>query len=100
MVYSSRSFFNRGVPVDYIILALVGLVVGAIAKFIIPGKQGGGIIVTAILGMIGSLLGTYGGQQLGIVSMASGTHWIASIVGAVIVVFVYSLLTKKSDGKG
>ncbi|MCC7068337.1 MAG: GlsB/YeaQ/YmgE family stress response membrane protein [Burkholderiales bacterium] len=85
---------------DYIILALVGLVVGAIAKFIVPGKQGGGIIVTAILGMVGSLLGTYGGQQLGIVSMASGTHWIASIVGAVIVVFVYSLLTKKSDGKG
>ena len=52
---------------DYIILALVGLVVGAIAKFIVPGKQGGGIIVTAILGVVGSLLGTIGGQQLGIV---------------------------------
>jgi len=73
---------------DYIILALVGLVVGAIAKFIVPGKQGGGIIVTAILGVI---------QQLGIVSKAAGTHWIASVVGAIVVVFVYSLITKKSD---
>ncbi|TAG79114.1 MAG: GlsB/YeaQ/YmgE family stress response membrane protein [Burkholderiales bacterium] len=82
---------------DYIIFALVGLVVGAVAKFILPGKQGGGIIVTAILGMIGSLVGTYGGQQLGIVSAKAGTHWIASIIGAVVVVFVYSLLTKKSS---
>lgn len=82
---------------DYIIFALVGLVVGAVAKFIVPGKQGGGIIVTAILGMIGSLLGTYGGLQLGIVSAKAGTHWIASIIGAVIVVFIYSLLNKKSS---
>jgi uncharacterized membrane protein YeaQ/YmgE (transglycosylase-associated protein family) len=82
---------------DYIILALVGLVVGAIAKFLVPGKQGGGIIVTALLGIVGSLLGTLGGQQLGIVSKAAGTHWIASIVGAIVVVFIYSLLTRKSD---
>jgi uncharacterized membrane protein YeaQ/YmgE (transglycosylase-associated protein family) len=82
---------------DYIVLALVGLVVGAVAKFLIPGKQGGGIIITAILGIIGSLLGTLGGQQLGIVSAKAGTHWIASIVGAVVVVFIYSLLTRKSD---
>ena len=82
---------------DYIILALVGLVVGALAKFLIPGKQGGGIIVTALLGVVGSLLGTIGGQQLGIVSKAAGTHWIASILGAIVVVLIYSLLTKKSD---
>jgi uncharacterized membrane protein YeaQ/YmgE (transglycosylase-associated protein family) len=81
---------------EYIIFALVGLVVGAVAKFLVPGKQGGGIIVTALLGCVGSLLGTYGGQQLGIVSAKAGTHWIASIVGAVVVVFIYSLVTKKS----
>ena len=82
---------------DYIILALVGLVVGAIAKFLVPGKQGGGIIVTALLGVVGSLVGTLGGQQLGIVSKAAGTHWIASVLGAVVVVFVYSLITRRSD---
>ena len=81
---------------DYIILALVGLVVGALAKFLIPGKQGGGIIVTALLGVVGSLFGTIGGQQLGIVSKAAGPHWIASILGAIVVVLVYSLITKKS----
>ena len=80
---------------EWIILALVGLVVGALAKFLVPGKQGGGIFVTALLGVAGSLLGTLGGQQLGIVSKAAGTHWIASIVGAVVVVFVYSLIFKK-----
>ena len=84
---------------DYIILALVGLVVGALAKFLIPGRQGGGIIVTALLGVVGSLLGTLGGQQLGIVSKAAGTHWIASIVGALVVVFVYSLIAKHSDAR-
>ena len=82
---------------DYILLALVGLIVGAIAKFLVPGKQAGGIIVTAVLGVIGSLVGTLGGQQLGIVSMAAGTYWIASVVGAVVVVFVYSLIAKQSD---
>jgi uncharacterized membrane protein YeaQ/YmgE (transglycosylase-associated protein family) len=85
---------------EYIIFALVGLVVGAVAKFLIPGKQGGGIIMTAILGCIGSLLGTYGGQQLGIVSAKAGTHWTASIVGAVVVVSIYSLLTRNSGGTG
>lgn len=83
---------------DYIIFALVGLVVGAIAKLIVPGRQGGGIIMTAILGCIGSLVGTAGGQALGVISNTGGTQWIASIVGAVIVVWIYSLLTKKSGG--
>lgn len=82
---------------EYVIFVLVGLVVGALAKFLVPGKQGGGIIVTALLGCVGSLLGTLGGQQLGIVSAKNGTHWIASIVGAVVVVFIYSLVTRKSD---
>ena len=45
----------------------------------------------------GRALGTIGGQQLGIVSKAAGTYWIASIVGAVVVVFIYSLITRKSD---
>ena len=84
------------IVLSLVVGALVGLVVGAIAKFLVPGKQGGGIIITALLGVVGSLLGTWGGQQLGIVSMQSGTHWIASIVGAIVVVFVYSLITKKS----
>jgi uncharacterized membrane protein YeaQ/YmgE (transglycosylase-associated protein family) len=83
---------------DYIIFALVGLVVGAIAKLIIPGKQGGGIIVTAILGCLGSLLGSYGANALGFASANGGLmKWVVSIAGAIVVVFIYSLLTKKSD---
>ncbi len=82
---------------DYIIFALVGLVVGAIAKFIVPGKQGGGIIITAILGMLGSVLGQFGARALGIVSQGTLMNWIISIIGAVIVVWIYSLITKKSS---
>ncbi|MCS6996630.1 MAG: GlsB/YeaQ/YmgE family stress response membrane protein [Casimicrobiaceae bacterium] len=81
---------------ELIKFALVGLIVGALAKLIVPGKQGGGILMTAALGCVGSLVGTFGGQALGVLSAQSGTNWIASIIGAVVVVWIYSLLTKKS----
>ena len=50
----------------WIWVALIGLVIGAIAKFLVPGKQGGGMLVTMLLGIGGSLAATFIGQQLGI----------------------------------
>ena len=83
---------------EIITTAIVGLIVGAIAKLLMPGKQGGGIIVTAILGIIGSFVGTFGGQALGLYKPGQSAGWIASIVGALIVLFVYGLVTKKAAG--
>ncbi len=74
--------------------AILGLVIGAIAKLIMPGKQGGGIIMTAILGVVGSLLATYAGQALGLYPPGANAGFIASVIGAIVVVFIYGKLVK------
>ncbi|MFI7581277.1 GlsB/YeaQ/YmgE family stress response membrane protein [Kocuria kalidii] len=75
---------------------VLGLIAGALAKLIMPGNQGGGIIVTMILGIVGALLGGFIGSLIGIGSIDSfwdlGT-WITAIVGALIVLFIWGLIT-------
>ena len=75
---------------------VIGLVVGAVAKFIMPGAQGGGLIVTTLLGIVGALVATFGGQFLGLYPSASSAGFIASVVGALVVLIVYGMLKKKS----
>ncbi|MCO5121108.1 MAG: GlsB/YeaQ/YmgE family stress response membrane protein [Burkholderiaceae bacterium] len=79
----------------FIQTVVVGLIVGAIAKFIMPGKQGGGIIITSLLGIVGAVVATYLGQAVGIYGPDEGARWVGSVVGALIVLFVYGLITKK-----
>jgi uncharacterized membrane protein YeaQ/YmgE (transglycosylase-associated protein family) len=75
---------------------LVGLVVGAIAKLLMPGKDPGGIIVTALLGIAGSVLAGFLGRALGIYHAgAAGPGIIASIVGAVLVLAVYRAVVRR-----
>ncbi len=74
---------------------LIGLVVGAVAKLIMPGKDPGGIIVTILLGIGGSMLATYLGQWLGIYTPDQSARFLGSVVGAILILFVYRLLTKK-----
>ena len=78
----------------------LGLIAGALAKLIMPGNQGGGIIVTMILGIVGALLGGFLGSIIGIGSIDSfwdlGT-WITAIVGALIVLFLYGLITGRKS---
>ncbi|KLU11186.1 MULTISPECIES: GlsB/YeaQ/YmgE family stress response membrane protein [Kocuria] len=75
---------------------VLGLIAGALAKLIMPGNQGGGIIVTIVLGIIGALLGGFLGSLIGIGSLESvfdiGTI-ITAVVGALIVLFIYGALT-------
>jgi uncharacterized membrane protein YeaQ/YmgE (transglycosylase-associated protein family) len=69
---------------------IVGLVVGAIAKLIMPGKDPGGLVVTALLGIVGSVLAGFIGRAAGWYSSANSTPGIiASIIGAVIVLAIY-----------
>lgn len=70
----------------------VGLIVGALARFLLPGKQAMGWIMTILLGIGGSLLAGYLGQALGWYAVGQPAGWIASIVGAMVLVFVYSKL--------
>jgi len=68
--------------------AIFGLIVGAIAKLIMPGQDPGGILVTMLLGLVGSLLGTFVGRQLwGGVDYSAG--WITSILGAIVILAIY-----------
>jgi uncharacterized membrane protein YeaQ/YmgE (transglycosylase-associated protein family) len=72
---------------------IIGLVVGAIAKLLMPGRDPGGIIITMLLGVAGSLVAGYLGRALGWYQSAqSGPGIIASIIGAMLLLFVYRLV--------
>ena len=75
---------------------LFGLIVGAIAKFIMPGTQGGGWIITIILGIVGAMVGGWVGGMLGLGTADEfSIGGIAmAVVGAIIVLFIYGALTK------
>ena len=66
-----------------------GLVVGAVAKLLMPGRDCGGIIVTTVLGIVGALLGGYLGQALGLYGPGDAAGFLMALVGAVIVLSIY-----------
>jgi uncharacterized membrane protein YeaQ/YmgE (transglycosylase-associated protein family) len=68
--------------------AIFGLVVGALAKLIMPGQDPGGMIITMLLGLVGSMLGTFVGRALwGGADYSAG--WITSILGAIVLLAIY-----------
>ena len=75
-----------------IITIVVGLIVGAIARFIMPGEQKMGWIMTGLLGIGGSLLAGYVGQAFGWYAVGQPAGWIASVVGALVLLFVVGKL--------
>lgn len=75
---------------------LVGLVVGAIAKLLMPGKDPGGMIITIALGIVGSWLGTYLGRLIGLYSEGDAAGLIMSVIGAVVVLAVYRFLKRST----
>ena len=76
---------------------LVGLIVGAIAKLLMPGKDPGGFIVTILLGIAGALIATYSGQALGWYKPGQPAGWIMSIVGAMVLLLLYRLFFKRKQ---
>ncbi len=68
-----------------------GLVVGAIAKLLMPGRDPGGIIVTMVLGIVGALLGGFVGRALGMYGTNESAGFIMALVGAVLVLFIYRI---------
>ncbi|HNR60741.1 MULTISPECIES: GlsB/YeaQ/YmgE family stress response membrane protein [unclassified Thauera] len=67
---------------------LIGLIVGLIARLLHPGKDGLGLVMTALLGIGGSMLATYGGQFLGIYHVGEAAGFVGAVVGAVVILFV------------
>ena len=68
---------------------VIGLIVGAIAKLLVPGRDPGGWIVTILIGIAGAFVGTWLGRTLGMYRNGESAGWIASIVGAVILLLLY-----------
>jgi uncharacterized membrane protein YeaQ/YmgE (transglycosylase-associated protein family) len=66
-----------------------GLIVGALAKLVMPGKDPGGVVVTILLGIAGAVLGGAIGRMLGFYAPGQGAGWIVSIAGAVLLLAIY-----------
>lgn len=78
---------------------IIGGIAGALAKLFMPGKDGGGIIMTIILGIAGSLLFTYLGRLVGWYSEGDSAGFIASILGAMVLLGIYRLIKGKGAAK-
>jgi uncharacterized membrane protein YeaQ/YmgE (transglycosylase-associated protein family) len=76
-------------------MLIVGLVVGALAKLFMPGKDPGGIIVTMLLGVVGAFIAGWGGRALGLYREGQTPGIIASILGAMVVLLLYRLVTRR-----
>ncbi len=76
--------------------ALIGLLAGALAKVIMPGKDPGGIIITMLLGIAGAMVGTFLGRSLGWYSAGESAGLISAVVGAVILLLAYRMLRGKA----
>jgi uncharacterized membrane protein YeaQ/YmgE (transglycosylase-associated protein family) len=75
--------------IELIWIVIIGAVVGAVAKFVMPGTDPGGIFVTTLLGMGGALVATLLGRLMGFYGPNEGAGFLASVIGAVLVLFVY-----------
>jgi uncharacterized membrane protein YeaQ/YmgE (transglycosylase-associated protein family) len=75
--------------------AIIGLIVGAVAKLLMPGKDPGGIWITMALGIAGSIIATWLGQAIGWYQAGQSAGFIMSVVGAVLLLFVYRLVRSK-----
>lgn len=71
---------------------IVGLIVGAIAKFLMPGRDPGGIIVTMLIGIAGAFLAGFLGQEIGWYRADEAAGLIASVLGAMLLLFGYRLI--------
>lgn len=74
---------------------IIGLIVGAIAKLIMPGRDPGGCIITILLGIAGSFVGTMIGRSLGFYRAGQGAGFIMSILGAVLVLWIYRMIVAR-----
>ncbi len=76
-------------------IIVIGLIAGAVAKFIMPGKDPGGILITIVLGVAGAFLATFLGRLVGWYSEGESGGFIAAVIGAIILLAIYRLIRKK-----
>jgi uncharacterized membrane protein YeaQ/YmgE (transglycosylase-associated protein family) len=77
---------------DIIGTIIIGLIVGGIAKLLMPGKDPGGCIITILLGLAGSFIAGYLGQALGLYKVGAPAGFIGSVIGAMILLLIYRMV--------
>jgi uncharacterized membrane protein YeaQ/YmgE (transglycosylase-associated protein family) len=71
---------------------IIGFIVGLVAKFLMPGRDPGGFIVTTLLGIVGALLATFLGQAMGFYAAGQSAGFIGAVIGAIIVLAIYHMV--------
>lgn len=71
---------------------LFGLVVGALAKLVMPGRDPGGIIITILLGIAGAVLGGFVGRALGLYGEGEPAGWVMAFLGSILLLFIYRMM--------
>lgn len=74
----------------------IGLIIGAVAKLLTPGRDPGGFIITSLIGIAGSLVATYLGQAMGWYAPGQGAGFIMSVLGAVLLLALYHMVRPKT----
>ena len=75
---------------------IIGFFAGLIARALHPGNDKAGFILTVALGIVGSLLATFGGRMLGLYADGASAGFIASVIGAIIVLVIYNFVAKRT----
>jgi uncharacterized membrane protein YeaQ/YmgE (transglycosylase-associated protein family) len=88
--------FNHGEKtMHWLWVFVIGLIVGLVAKLLMPGRDPGGFIITGLLGIAGSVLATWVVQHLGWYQQGQSAGFILSVVGAIVLLLIYHLVKRK-----
>ncbi len=83
----------------FLMFAIFGLIIGALARFIMPGRDPKGIIITSVIGMVGSVLGGWLGRVTGVYNDSTQeVGWVMSLVGAITLLAIYRVIAGRSLG--
>jgi uncharacterized membrane protein YeaQ/YmgE (transglycosylase-associated protein family) len=77
-----------------LVMIVLGLIIGVVAKLVMPGEDPGGIIVTILLGIAGALVGGFLGRAIGLYQEGQPAGFVMSVLGALVLLFGYRLLTR------
>lgn len=79
-----------------IYMIVIGFLIGLVARFLFPGRDPGGFIITTLLGIAGSMVGSYAGQAMGFYSEGQPAGFVMSVVGAMILLFAFRMVRSKA----
>jgi uncharacterized membrane protein YeaQ/YmgE (transglycosylase-associated protein family) len=91
----SSNINQKGNAMSILWAILIGFVVGIVAKFLMPGRDGGGFILTTVLGIVGAVVATFLGQAMGLYTEGQSAGFIGAVVGAMVVLLIFGLLRGK-----